>query len=170
MTTTFVVIGTEISYGEALYPLDSGTWTNSAGTLTAEVTNGNHLKVTNTGTSDLSGIFINITDITSGFVNNHDAEFTLSAGDVVKYSVSGSDGAVNLKQSFGWRKANTNASIAELAITGPDLHNVVDNSIVEETTLSADYTVGSMFVYGTFPAGTTYEYEFSLIVNNKMYI
>lgn len=171
LKTTFVVAGTEIDYGDALYPLVNGSATFPTGSLTVEVTDGNHVKiVNNTESTNTSGTFLNFTNVLSetigspASVNNQEKIFSLAYGDVVKLKVSG-----NLIEgwAFGWRVANGSSGISEL------VKNVGSSDVTgftKEATVTADYDVGSMFVYGGTIAGNTYEFDVSLIVNNQRYI
>lgn len=167
LTTTFTVNGTEMDYGDALYPLVNGNYTSSTGMFTVDVTNGNHVKISNLSGANAT-MFVNMLDIVNNAptasaeaVNNKSEKFTLNSGDSVVYSITGT---FPLGSSFGWRVSNSATAIAELAKSS------MNESFTDEVTLSADYSVGSMFIYGAFKAGYTYEFDVSLIVNNQRYI
>lgn len=167
-TTTFIVIGTEIDYGEALHPLVNGSNQSQTGILTAEVTNGNHVKLVNATENTANSSYVNFTNILANVlgkaetINNQEKVFSLSEGDVVVYTISGDN--IPKVATFGWRIANTSNGISELNPTK------AGSGHSKEATCTADYDIGSMFFFGNVEANTTYEFDVSLIVNNQRYI
>ena len=167
-TTTFVVTGTEIDYGEALYPLTDGVFTPMDNQPNAqpigcsvEITNGNHVKITG-GETTKNAIFVNLTNPDKGYVNNLDKVFSFPAGANVKYKIS------NLTTNMtaaGFRVANSSSGISTLAI-----NNLSAPGGNKEATVSADTDIGAVFIYGNVLAGATIEFDVSLIVNNQRYI
>ena len=168
-TTTFVVTGTEIDYGEALYPLVDGTYapmdTQSVPQqlpYTVEITNGKHVKITSTTETDANAKFINLTNPDKGYVNNIDKVFSFPANATVKYEIS------NLTKNMtaaGFRVANSSSGISTLAI-----NNLSAPSGSKEATVTSDTDIGAVFIYGDIKAGTVIEFDVSLIVNNQRYI
>lgn len=167
--TCEVTVDIEVVEEVALYPLVNGSNQTVTGVVTAEVTNGNHVKLVNTRDSTVSGgSYYNFTNVTSGTlgqaasITNQEKIFSLSEGDTVVYTISGDNVPSG---SYGWRIANASTGISELV----PIKNA-DGSYSIEATCSADYDVGSLFFSGAISANTTYEFDVSLTVNGEKYI